>query len=107
MKAIPWRLTDVIRRINEIQNAICCYPGVARHDRPVPAGNGTEHHTIYHYHFTGSDSSDTGPDESDHEYNGYAGRPAGAADRFDDDYNHAPTEGKSDRHDDHHNRTAA
>src|SRR5450755_3998497 len=67
---------------NEIHEAICCCPGVAYRDRPVPAGDGPEHHPIYHHHFTGSGLSATGPDYSNHEYDCDAGRPTGEADRY-------------------------
>src|SRR5664279_6499965 len=67
---------------NEIQEAICCRPGVARCARPVPAGNGTEHLTIqflnddtesacrsgakhHHHDFTGSGIGAAGPGHSE------------------------------------------
>src|ERR1035441_10572084 len=90
---------------NEIQEAICCRPGVARRARPVPAGNGTEHHSIqfladdtqtpgrsdakHHHDFTGSGIGAAGTGHSEYSYDRYAGRPGGEANRQDDDHNDA------------------
>ena len=105
---------------NEIPEAIGCRPGVAHRARPVPAGTGTEQHTVQHHHddtestrrsehhhhdTTGSGIGAAGPGHSEHGYDGYAGRPGSEADRFDDDHNHASAKGN--RHHDHHNHASA
>src|SRR5450759_3780817 len=109
---------------NEFQEAVCCDPGVARCARPVPAGTGTEHHTIqfhhddtestcrsdaeHHHDYTGIGIS-AGPDHSDYRYH-YEDQapPQGEADRHDDDHNHPAPSGAEGHHDnDDHNRAAA
>src|ERR1035437_7657802 len=61
---------------DEIQEAICCRPGVAHRARPVPAGNGTEHHSIQHLD---DDTESTSRSDAEHHQHDITGSGIGAA----------------------------
>src|ERR1035437_5097970 len=109
---------------NEIQETTCCRPGVARCARPVPAGHGTEHHSIqfldddteptsrsdaeHHHDYTGTGLS-AGPDHSDYRYQHEVQAPQGEAERHDNHHNHAaaPADAEGHLNDDDHNHAPA